>query len=65
MPEISRHSYDIAVVAVRRDHISCVSVLKVYRPWVAFLSSSKNSENRTIQFFELLMDNKNATYLSS
>ena len=33
MPKISRHSYDIAVVAVRRDHTSGVSVLKVYRPW--------------------------------
>ena len=33
MPEISQHSYDIAVVAVRRDHTSGVSVLKVYRPW--------------------------------
>ena len=26
MPKISRHSYDIAVVAVRRDHTSGVSV---------------------------------------
>ena len=34
MPKISRHSYDIAVVAVRRDHTSCVSVLIVYRPWL-------------------------------
>ena len=33
MPEISQHSYDIAVVAIRRDHTSGVSVLKVYRPW--------------------------------
>ena len=33
MPKISRHSYDIAVVALRRDHTSGVSVLKVYRPW--------------------------------
>ena len=32
MPKISQHSYDIAVVAVRRDHTSGVSVLKVYRP---------------------------------
>ena len=32
MPKISRHSYDIAVVAVRWDHTSGVSVLKVYRP---------------------------------
>ena len=32
MPEISQHSYDIAVVAVRRDHTSGVSALKVYRP---------------------------------
>ena len=34
MPKISQHNYDIAVVAVRRDHTSGVSVLKVYRPWV-------------------------------
>ena len=33
MPKISRHGYDIAVAAVRRDHTSGVSVLKVYRPW--------------------------------
>ena len=33
MPKISQHSYDIAVVAVRRDHTSGISVLKVYRPW--------------------------------
>ena len=32
MPKISRHSYDIAVVAVRRDRRSGVSVLKLYRP---------------------------------
>ena len=32
MPKISWHSYDIAVVAVRLDHTSGVSVLKVYRP---------------------------------
>ena len=32
MPKISRYSYDIAVVAVRPDHTSGVSVLKVYRP---------------------------------
>ena len=30
MPKISQHSYDIAVAAVRRDHTSGVSVLKVY-----------------------------------
>ena len=34
MPKISQHSYDIAVVAVRQDHTSGVSVLKVYRPCV-------------------------------
>ena len=39
MPKISRHSYDIAIVMVRRDHTSGVSVLKVYRPW--FLISNK------------------------
>ena len=33
MPKISRHSYDIAIVAIRRDHTSGVSVLKVYQPW--------------------------------
>ena len=33
MPKISRHSYDIAVAAVRRDLTSGVSVLKVYQPW--------------------------------
>ena len=33
MPKISWHSYDIAVVAVRQDHISGVSISKVYRPW--------------------------------
>ena len=33
MPKIGHHSYDIAVVAVRWDHTSGVSVLKVYRPW--------------------------------
>ena len=33
MPKISRQSYDIAIVAVRRDHTSGVSVLKVYQPW--------------------------------
>ena len=34
MPKISQHSYDIAVVAVRRDHTCGVSVLKVYQPWL-------------------------------
>ena len=29
MPKISLHSYDIAVVAVRQDHTSGISVLKV------------------------------------
>ena len=33
VPKIRRHRYDLAVVAVRRDHTSGVSVLKVYRPW--------------------------------
>jgi len=28
MPKISWHSYDIAVVAVRQDHTSSVSILK-------------------------------------
>ena len=32
-----RHSYDISVVAVRRDHTSGVSVLKVYRPWTSLI----------------------------
>ena len=35
VPKIRRHSYDLAVVAVRRDHTSGVSVSKVYRPWEA------------------------------
>ena len=39
MPKISQHSSDIAVVAVRRDHTSGVSVLKVYRPWDPLHSS--------------------------
>ena len=34
MPKISWHSYDIAVVAVRQDHTSGVSVLKVYWPCI-------------------------------
>ena len=42
MPKISRHSYDIAEVAVRRDHTSGISVLKVYRPW-ELLSCPRNS----------------------
>ena len=33
MPKISQHSHDITVVAVRGDHTSGISVLKVYRPW--------------------------------
>ena len=41
MPKISQHSYDIAVVAVTRDHTSGVSVLKVYRPWARPLISTR------------------------
>ena len=44
MPKISRHSYDIAVAAVRRDHTSGVSVLKVYRPWFYLQDKSKDSK---------------------
>ena len=46
MPKISPHSNDIAVVAVRRDHTSGVSVLKVYRPW-SNLCTVERSEKGT------------------
>ena len=50
MPKISQHSCDIAVVAVRPDHTSGVSVLKVYRPWarqiIKGLTDISHSVNR-------------------
>ena len=49
MPKISQHSYDIAVVAVRRDHTSGVSVLKVYRPCAK--PPNKNKQHSCQIFF--------------
>ena len=57
MPKISWHSYDIAVVAVRQDHTSSVSVLKVYRPWALPFDNhqdiplEKSHETNQLPFF--------------
>ena len=45
MPKISRHSYDIAVVAVRRDHTTGISVLNIYRPW-SYLNSQADPQDQ-------------------
>ena len=44
MPKISQHSYDTAVVAVRRDHPRGVSVLKVYRSCMALLQTVQGAD---------------------